>query len=399
MLRQDTKAGLVSSLGVRAERTIVSGVLAVRATFVVQLVLSLSEGFSRSSQPPVFAALAAAMIVESVLFGLVLWRGQAIRPIAAAADVCFVAVALALEPLYSTPADRVGTWVAWGFGAAVVAALSAGAGLCRPLHVGVAALTLSVVYLAVSLPATRGRGMTGTALTNSFAMLGFAAASWVIARFIRDLALIADEARAEAAAVARNAELERQRMLLHDQATVLNWLSRTGLDPAMEVALRDQAGRASQQIKAFLAAERSAVRPITGTDGQPLLRDVVATVAGEFHDLPLTLNVDLVGDQPLDRHVGAALAAAVRTLLHNVRRHAKASSVVIHGDQLCGGRWEMTVQDDGVGFDTSAAALGYGLRVQAGEALHAAGLAVAVDSAPGEGTKVAITGPITQGGS
>lgn len=384
----------MNSLTAKAEKAIVNGVLAGRATFVVQLILSLGEGYTRSSQAPVFAVVAAAMIVESVLFGSVLWRGKAIGVGVAAADVCFVAVALALEPVYSTPADRVGTWVAWGYGAAVVVSLSAGAGLRRPLHVGVAAVALSAVYLAVSLPATVGRGLTGTALTNSFAMLGFAAASWVIAHFIRDLALIADNARAEAVAVARSAELERQRMLLHDHATVLSWLSRTGLDPAMEVALRDQAGRASQQIKAFMAAERPAVQCIAGsTGGQPMLRDVLATVAGEFHDLPLTLNVDLVADHPLDGHVGAALAAAVRTLLHNVRCHAKATSVVVHADQVCADRWEVTVQDDGVGFNTVAVDPGYGLRVQAGEALHVAGLAVALDSVPGEGTKVAITGP------
>lgn len=390
---------LNTSVGARAERTLAIGVMAVRATFLVQLTLSLGDGLSRSPQPAVFAAVSAAMIVESLLFGLALWRQQAVRPRTVAVDVVLVAAVVALEPLFSSPADRVGTWTAWGFAAVTVAGLSAGAGLRRGLLVAVAALLLSGVYLAVSLPATWGRGMTTTALVNSVAILGFAAAAWVFVRFVRELALLADEARAEAVAAARNAELERQRMLLHDQATVLNWLSHTGLDPAMELALRDQAGRASQQIRAFLAAEPAPAHTVTGPEDQLLLRDVVATVAGEFHDLPLTLNVDLVRDQRLDMAVAAALAAALNTLLHNVRRHAQATSVVIHGDQLTDARWELTVQDDGVGFDPAAARRGYGLRVQAGEALGAAGLGVAVDSGIGEGTRVAITGPGTRAAS
>lgn len=381
-----------TAVGARAERTIGIGVIAARATFLLQLILSVNDGYSRSPSPAVFALAAGAMVVESIVFGVVVWRRGALSQRTAAVDVGLVAVLVALEPLYSSAADRVGTWAAWGFAAAIIVALTAGAGLRRGLSVAVAALVLWGVYVAVSLPAAWGRGMTSTALVNSVAMLGFAAAAWVFARFIRELARLADEARAEAAAVARNAELECQRMLLHDQATVLSWLSHTGLDPAMELALRDQAGRASQQIRAFLAAEPAATQLATDI-GEPLLRDVVSTVAGEFHDLPLTLNVDLVQDRQLEAHVGAALAAALRTLLHNVRRHARATSVVIHADRLADDRWELTVTDDGVGFDPAASTLGYGLRVQAGEALRAAGLGVCIDSGLGEGTRVAITGP------
>lgn len=301
------RGAMDTAVGARAERTIGIGVVAARATFLLQLILSVNDGYSRSPSPAVFTLVAGAMVVESIVFGVVVWRQNSLSPRTAAVDVGLVAVLVALEPLYSSPADRVGTWAAWGFAAAIIVALTAGAGLRRGPSVAVAALVLSGVYVAVSLPAAWGRGMTSTALVNSVAMLGFAAAAWVFARFIRELARLADEARAEAAAVARNAELERQRMLLHDQATVLSWLSHTGLDPAMELALRDQAGRASQQIRAFLAAEPAA--PQLATDiGEPLLRDVVSTVAGEFHDLPLTLNVDLVQDQQLEAHVGRGTA-------------------------------------------------------------------------------------------
>ncbi|MGN6330328.1 MAG: ATP-binding protein [Motilibacteraceae bacterium] len=285
--------------------------------------------------------------------------------------------------------------MAWGFGAGATAAMSAGAGLPRLRHAAGGGGALVVAYLVVSLPAASHIGVAWTAVTNSVALIGFAAGTWVVARFIRELAAAADVARAGAAELARRAALDRQRLLLHDQATVLSLLSRPGLDQATESALRQQAARASRRVRAFLAQE-GATAGLEVAGGAPLpLTGLLAAVVEEFGDLPLTVNIDLAGGVCLSGAASQTLAAAVRTLLHNVRQHARATAVTLHADTRPDGAWEVSVQDDGVGFDPEAVS-GFGLRVQAGSALRESSMSVAVDSAPGEGAKVTIIGPVAE---
>jgi signal transduction histidine kinase len=387
-------AGVVAqrAMEARAERAIVMAVLVVRATFVVQLVVSLAHSLGRAERPVLFTALAVTMLLESALLVAVSVRRRRLTRRAALVDVAVIVVMVLAEPLYSRPVDRVGTWVAWGFSAAAAGALTAGVGPRRLREAVLCALAMVGAYLAVSLPAATVTGFGWTAVTNSVALVGFAVGAWLTARLVRELARAADEARAEAAEAARRAAVERQRGLLHDQATVLSLLSRPGLPPETESALRHQAARGSKQIRAFLAHEDA---PAAGspTDGRSVpLAAVLAAVADEFADLPLTLNVDLAGQVRVAAAAAQTLAAAVRTLLHNVRRHAAATAVTVHADELPDGSWEVTVQDDGVGFDP-ARAPGYGLRVQAGSRLRELGMTAVVDAAPGEGTRVSIAGP------
>ena len=96
----------------------------------------------------------------------------------------------------------------------------------------------------------------------------------------------------------------------------------------------------------------------------------------------------LSGDLPPD---------ALHTLLMNVRRHASATACVVHASSTPNG-WEMTVRDDGVGFDTATTPLAFGLSRQVRQACHQLGLTVAIDSAPGEGTAVSIAADLTTPG-
>lgn len=79
--------------------------------------------------------------------------------------------------------------------------------------------------------------------------------------------------------------------------------------------------------------------------------------------------------------------------LSNVRRHAQASVVSVAVRET-NGVLELTVKDDGIGFDTGAAAGsgGFGLKTM-GERARAVGGALDVRSAPGEGTTVRATVP------
>ena len=375
----------------RSQRALVLGVLAIRATFCVQLVLAIPVGVNRSTGTEIFLLAVTLMLAETAWFAAALRRSGRFTPRLATADVLSVGVVVAFEPLYSSADDRVGTWVGWAFAAGAVGAISAGAGYYRLGHALTAATALSVVYLAVSVGAATQSGLLNTALINAVALVGYACAAWLARRFVYELATTADEARAAAETAARRAELERQRNLLHDQATILSLLSQQDVHAATADALRDQAAAAALRVRAFLADERtdSAERR---PDGCARLVDVVVDAAAEFQDLDITLNVDLVRDTTLEPDRANALQAGLRTLLHNVRRHATATSVTVHADVLAGERWELTVVDDGVGFDPARTERGFGLRVQAGETLLAHGFDVSVDSYPGEGTRVTICG-------
>lgn len=377
------------SVSRRAERAAVVAVIAIRAIFCVQLVVSVPHGLGRATRPWLFVVLSASAVAEAAVLAAVLWRRRRVTVAAGLVDLAFAAVAIAAEPGYSTGADRVGTWVAWGFGAGCAAAPTLGIALRRPRNAGAAALGLAAVYLAVSASVPRAP----TAVVNCLALVGFVAAAHVVAGFVRELAAIADQARAAAEAAAREAERERQRRLLHDQATVLALLSHRQADPLLEASLRSQAATAAQRIRAFLGDVRAVSPEGVLAEPWPLLVDVVAGAVDDFDDLPITVNTDLVLHLRITSDQAELLLAALRTLLHNVRRHAAAATVTIHGDRLTAGRWELSVTDDGVGFDPDATTVGYGLGTQAGSALTAAGFAVDVDSAPGDGTRVTITSP------
>ena len=107
--------------------------------------------------------------------------------------------------------------------------------------------------------------------------------------------------------------------------------------------------------------------------------------------------VAVEGDALDARLAGADLelvAGTVREALTNVRKHARASQTVVRVERLSR-VLRVTVEDDGVGADkrVMARASGLGLRGsilgRAGE--HAA--QVAVDSAPGAGTRITLTMP------
>ena len=373
----------------RAERAVVVALLAIRATFCAQLVLAMPHGLTYATRPWLFASLAVLALVESSWLAVFTWRRRRVTGAAAVADLCFACLAIAVEPFYSSPADRVGTWVAWGFGAGCAATVTVGTGLRSRRDTAAAAAVLAAAYLVVSAPIPR----PVTAVVNSVALIGFMTASHLVAAFLRELAAIADQARAAAAHAAREAERERQRRLLHDQATVLALLSHHHDDPVLEGNLRIQAAAASRRVRAFLGDTRVVEADSVLSQDRPLLVDVVAAATADFSDLPITVNTDLVPHLRVRTEAVDPLLAAVRTLLHNVRRHAAAGAVTIHGDLIEGGRWELSVTDDGVGFDPATTPLGYGLSTQAGAALTAAGFAVAVGSAPGEGTRITITSP------
>lgn len=368
----------------------------MRLTFLGQLLVAVPDSLSQASRPTLYALLVALTVGESVLLFVILWRRQEFTSSTWAwLDVVFIAVMISLQPLYSLTEDRVGTWVAWGFAAGVVAAFNAGVGMTQWWQIGAAVGLLVTCYVGASLPGSSSIGTTGTIWANTLAFVGFAAIAQISSSYLRRIAAVADVARHEAAVAARRAELDRHRLLLHDQATVLRMLSEPIHDPELGILLRAQAGTAADRIRLFLDA--AIEEPWESEVGDlRLLSPLVVRAASAFADQNVRLNLDLLRGVLVEQPVAAAVAQALDTVFQNVRVHAEARAVTVHGDLTEDAIWEITVQDDGVGYDVTTTKSGFGLRVQAGSSLRDVGVTMQIDSAPGEGTIVTMRGSMSR---
>jgi len=86
----------------------------------------------------------------------------------------------------------------------------------------------------------------------------------------------------------------------------------------------------------------------------------------------------------------------VQEALTNVAKHAGASRVEV-GVRQEGGKTEISVRDDGEGFDPEASSAGRGL-LGMRERIELLGGSIAVTSNPGAGTEIAATVPLGEGG-
>jgi signal transduction histidine kinase len=115
------------------------------------------------------------------------------------------------------------------------------------------------------------------------------------------------------------------------------------------------------------------------------------------HGIATTLQND-EHPKPLDVPTRIAAFRAVRELLHNVVKHARASSVTVSIWRQ-GDRASVRVADNGIGFDASSAttlpsaAGGYGL-FNIRERISGVGGSTSVQSKSGDGTQVTLTVPI-----
>jgi signal transduction histidine kinase len=111
--------------------------------------------------------------------------------------------------------------------------------------------------------------------------------------------------------------------------------------------------------------------------------------------VPVSVETDGVGRYPQEAE--AAVYFSALEALQNVAKYAEASSVWIRLAQT-DGTLTFEVEDDGVGFDPTAASRGTGLQGIA-DRLAALGGEVTIRSAPGDGTTVGGRLPLPTPGS
>jgi len=209
--------------------------------------------------------------------------------------------------------------------------------------------------------------------------------------------------------LARSEERERRRLAagLHDgvgQALAtakmrLQMLERetagSGLAEPLALA-RQLVEEALEYIRTFVFDLSPAVLHELGLE--PALESL-AERASQLYDLDVRFEND-GRPKPLTDEARDVLYRAVRELLHNAARHARATHVTVrvrHHDATI----QVRVEDDGVGFDPKAtqtrgeAGGGFGL-YEIRERLHYLGGCADIWSEPGRGTRVTLTAPLSR---
>ncbi len=132
----------------------------------------------------------------------------------------------------------------------------------------------------------------------------------------------------------------------------------------------------------------------------PALRRYITDFTSR-HGLPVEMNV-LGKETRLDPIIELALFRIVQEALHNARKHALASKVVVtlgYGVSAVGA----SIEDNGKGFDLSTISRGVGKSEKLGiagmkERAKLLGGSLDIDTAPGRGTKLTVRIPIEDRG-
>jgi signal transduction histidine kinase len=126
-------------------------------------------------------------------------------------------------------------------------------------------------------------------------------------------------------------------------------------------------------------------------DGQDFSQVLKDHAIDWSHRSGIELNISIEGNDQLPLPTRETLFRIAQEALANVARHSSASSVNVflgYGANTV----TLTINDNGRGFDASAQHSGLGLHSMQ-ERAEALGGSFAVESTPGEGTKIVVTLP------
>jgi signal transduction histidine kinase len=371
--------GLLNRQGV--ERATVGATAALKTHNLLQMVVVIVLTRGESRRPWLELAAAAMFAVSGVVLLVAAFRAQRLPRAAVAVDVVVAVSVLLLAPLFQS-VDPSQPWIDWPLFVAFLVAAEASACFSA---VQASAATLCLMGSASSwlvwgsLPAA-SRQMI---FASFVPFVAFAAVSYVFLHYLRRLAALAD-ARAE---TIRMLEEERTRRVLHTPYRLLNDLAQMlRAEGDREGAQPTSQARLAEAVASALEIE-SIVR---GTD--PASSNVAADLQrlrDQFVDLPMIMNLEDAGVS-LPPEAVYRIREAVRSALQNVRLHAQATEVVVYAS-ADRSSWVVSVHDDGRGFDTTGQR-GVGLSQLVVAALEEIGARVRIESTPGQGTLIEISG-------
>lgn len=222
--------------------------------------------------------------------------------------------------------------------------------------------------------------------------------------FARQAALAIENAQLREQALKAATVEERQRLAreLHDAVTQTLFSASliSEVIPDLWESNPDEAKRRLLQLRRLtrgaLAEMRLLLvelRPSALTDMPlaELIRQLIDAASGSIR-AEVTLDVGGHYRTPLTPDAQIAFYRIAQEALNNISKHAQARHVLV-ALQCSGDTVQMTIQDDGRGFDITAIPaghLGVGIMAERAEAICAA---LDVWSAPGEGTRITVTWP------
>jgi PAS domain S-box-containing protein len=268
-------------------------------------------------------------------------------------------------------------------------------------------ITSQQIQNALLVPlVVRGAATGLLAIANDQAERGFAAHQVRLAETIAvDIAATIENSRLfEQAQVAAVAE-ERSRLAreLHDSVTQILFsvnliaLSLGRLwkrNPEMAARSTDELQRLTRGALAEMRTLLRELRPqtIAATELSTLLKQLSDGVSAR-HDIPVDLDVGQACELPPKVHV--ALYRIAQEALSNITKHAEASQVAI--ELICeAAAVQLTITDDGQGFDPDDVApecMGLDIMRERAEAV---GATMVITSQPGAGTSIVVARPIPE---
>jgi len=210
------------------------------------------------------------------------------------------------------------------------------------------------------------------------------------------------------------AQLEERRLIalgLHDDVGQLLTAGLLSLGELRKTRSGEKDGQLLEELENLLMQASDRVRNLTFELSSSTLREVglgaaleeLAEQMEKRFGLPIAVKLDRHQEAAMPESVRLTLYCAVRELLFNVVKHAKARRAVVRLDGT-GKMIRVVVEDDGRGFEVRARGGdyarggGYGLfRIH--EELAAIGGSVSIASRAAEGTRVTLEAPLPPAGN
>ncbi|MDQ2810514.1 MAG: ATP-binding protein [Actinomycetota bacterium] len=370
----------------QTELTLARAVVLFRVAALAEIaIVTVLNASSYSGHAPVVRALLAAIAAESAVLCTACLRARRVRSWWAVADLAFTIAVLAASAMGSVRYG--GLYVAYPY--SVICSVAFGVGLRRLSAVLVATMFLAAGYLY-------GGGYlhadpASHVLINAITYFPNTVVAWAVSRQLRGMGRELDASRSREAVLTRDQERLRHARMLHDRVL-----------QTMETLARGQ-WIADVAVKARVAEEAVWLRGLVEGTGEAaegdLLGQLSKLAARAARDgLHVELNhATLRGSAilaALDSQRSAALAGAVSEALTNVVKHAATTSAVLRLTATPTAL-VVTVLDQGRGFDPATQPEGMGLKESIRGRITESGGTVRVDTAPGAGTYLEITLPLT----
>jgi signal transduction histidine kinase len=313
----------------------------------------------------------------------------------------------------ATGAERVEVWVlvgaalsprsVWPAGAApgpapVTVTRSPGLAVLGPVTRAIGVYHQDELLGAITLDKARNEAVSAA---EDKLLTDLASQAGLVLRNVRltaELQATIDDLRASRRRLVQAQDDERQRIErnLHDGAQQqlvalsvhLGLLDTAAGDPG---EVRELAGQLRSGLRAAMDDLRALARGIY----PPVLADqgLRAALQAQADRAPIPVLIDAGGIGRYPRDAETALYFCILEALQNAAKYARASLTTVTLNQA-GGSLEFSVADDGAGFDPATAAHGTGLQGMA-DRLSAVGGQLQVTSAPGRGTTISGTVPVT----